>query len=101
MGTDGDLKLVVTISASINTHPSESSRKGHSLKSILWYLKLTQKLLRKKSYSSKVLDDLNVSFSYRCEVILRAFFVFFPEGREINQISYSCLMCHHANLQIL
>lgn len=82
MGTDGDLKLVVTISASINTHPSESSRKGHSLKSILWYLKLIQKLLRRESYSSEVSDDLNVLFSYRCEMILKAFLSSFQKADE-------------------
>lgn len=57
MRTDGDLKAVVTITASINAHSTESSRKDNSLKSSLWYLKLMQKLLGKNSYFCKVLDD--------------------------------------------
>lgn len=50
MKTDGDLKVVLTISASINVHPNESSRKAYSLKSILWYLKFIAKLLNKNFY---------------------------------------------------
>lgn len=47
MRTDGNLKVVLTISASINVHPTESSRKAHSLKNILWYSKFIAKLLNK------------------------------------------------------
>ena len=86
MRTDGDLKVVVTISASINVHPTESSRKGHSLKSILWYLKLIQKLLRKNFYSCKVLDDLNILFSYRCEMIFKAFLTSFQKVEELIKL---------------
>lgn len=86
MRTDGDLKVVVTISASINAHPTESSRKGHSLKSILWYLKLIQKLLRKNFYSCKVLDYLNIYFSYRCEMILKAFLASFQKVEELIKL---------------
>lgn len=97
MRTDGDLKVVVTISASINAHPTESSRKGHSLKSILWYLKLTQKLLRKNLFFQ--------GFRLFKYIVLlqmwddtQSLFGFFPEGRGIDQISYVCHVCPHVYL---
>ena len=78
--------MVVTISASINAHPTESSRKDHSLKSILWYLNLIQKLLRKNFCSCKVLDDLNILFSYRCEMIHKAFLASFQKVEELIKL---------------
>lgn len=73
MRTDGNLKIVVTISASINAHPTESSRKGHSLKSILWYLKLIQKLSRKKTINNKpcIFSRFKVISMYFCPADVR------------------------------
>lgn len=119
MRTDGNLKIVVTISASINAHPTESSRKGHSLKSILWYLKLIQKLSRRKTkqyhqqqtlYFFKVLSDFNVLFSCRHEMIFRAYLASFQKVKKLIKlvlhilyaIMFICKFCNpsHYSLNI-
>lgn len=97
MRTDGDLKVVVTISASINAHPAESSRKGHSLKTILWYFKLTQKLKRKNNEHNNrhictCVGVSNTLFSFRYEIIFRAFWASFQKVEELIKLAVH-VMC--------